>query len=145
MEIKYAQTEAELLACWDVVRELRPHLTDPHDFLRRVKEMTAESYRILYVAVKEGDTEKAVAFTGFRDMQMLYTDKMIYIDDLATLPEYRGNGYASRLLDKVYQIAKDSGKAAVHLDSGYQRKTAHRVYLQKGFELGSHHFVWKVG
>ncbi len=144
MEIKFANTDEELLACWDAVRELRPHLTDPQDFLRRVKDMRAESYRILYAAVQENGVEKAASFAGFRDMQMLYSDKIIYIDDLGTLPEYRGKGYAGELLDRVYQIAKETGKVSVHLDSGYHRKAAHKVYLQKGFELSSHHFAWKV-
>jgi GNAT superfamily N-acetyltransferase len=144
MEIQFAQSEQEILDCWEVVKELRPHLTDQQGFLQQVKEMMQDGYRMIYVVVKGSNGDKAVAFAGFRNMQMLFTGKMIYIDDLCTLPAFRGKGYASQLLDYVHQLAKDTGKTAVHLDSGYQRKAAHRLYLQKGFELSSHHFVQKI-
>lgn len=144
MEIRFAQSDQEILDCWDVVKELRPHLPNPGQYLQQVKEMMQDGYQIIYVSVKEGNGNKAVSFAGYRNMQMLYTGKMIYIDDLGTLPDHRGRGYAGQLLDYIYQLAKDTGKTAVHLDSGYQRNTAHRLYLQKGFVLSSHHFVWKM-
>lgn len=144
MEIRFAQSDQEILDCWDVVKELRPRLPTPRQYLQQVKEMMQDGYQMVYISVKEGDVDKAVSFAGYRALQMLHTGKMIYIDDLGTLPVYRGNGYASRLLDFVYQLARDTGKTSVHLDSGYDRNTAHRLYLQKGFILSSHHFVKKL-
>lgn len=144
MEIRFAQSDQEILDCWEVVKELRPNLTNPEDYLQQVKEMMQDGYRMIYVWIREGDTHKAVSFAGYRNLQMLHTGKMVYIDDLGTLPDYRGQGYASQLLDYVYQLAKDTGKTGVHLDSGYHRQTAHRLYLQKGFVLSSHHFAWKL-
>lgn len=144
MEIRFAQSDQEILDCWEVVKELRPHLTDMPAFLQQVKEMMQDGYQMIYVVEQGSNAGKAVAFAGFRNMQMLFSGKMTYIDDLCTLPAYRGKGYGSLLLDYVRQLAKDTGKTAVHLDSGYQRKAAHRLYLQKGFELSSHHFVQQL-
>lgn len=144
MEIRFAQSDQEILDCWEVVKELRPNLPNPEAYLQQVKEMMQDSYQMIYVWIKEGDIHKAVSFAGYRNLQMLHTGKMIYIDDLGTLPGYRGHGYASQLLDYVYQLAKDTGKTGVHLDSGYHRQMAHRLYLQKGFVLSSHHFAWKL-
>lgn len=144
MEIRFAQSDQEILDCWDVVKELRPHLPNPQQYLEQVKEMMQDGYQMIYVSVQEGDVSKAVSFAGYRNLQMLHTNKMIYIDDLGTLTAYRGHGYASQLLDYVYQLAKDTGKTGVHLDSGYTRNTAHRLYLQQGFILSSHHFVKKL-
>ena len=141
MEIRFAQSDQEILDCWEVVKELRPHLVSPQQYLEQVKEMMQDGYQLLYVSVKAGEGNKAVSFAGFRNMHMLHTGKMIYIDDLGTLPDHRGHGYGSQLLDYIFQLAKDTGKTTVHLDSGYHRNTAHRLYLQKGFVLGSHHFV----
>jgi GNAT superfamily N-acetyltransferase len=106
--------------------------------------MQQDGYQMIFVSVKEGNMDKPVSFAGYRNMNMLYSGKTIYIDDLSTLPAHRGHGYASKLLDYIYQLAKDTGKTAVHLDSGYVRQTAHRLYLQKGFVLSAHHFTWKL-
>jgi GNAT superfamily N-acetyltransferase len=135
MEIKIASTEEDILKCWDVLVSLRPHLKK-EIFVSTVKEMIAEGYTLAFIV----ENAKAVAAVGFRYLQYLYNGKHFYIDDLSTLPEYRGNGYAGKLLDFVIQQAKARGFKAVTLDSGYQRFDAHRLYLKKGFTLNSHHF-----
>jgi GNAT superfamily N-acetyltransferase len=70
----------------------------------------------------------------------LYNGKHIYIDDLSTLPEYRGKGYAGLLLDYVESEAIVKGYQAVTLDSGHHRAAAHRLYMNKGFTIVAHHF-----
>ena len=135
-KIQYAQSSEEIEACWEVVHALRPHL-QKEAFLKEVMEMMIDGYQMIYI--KEDDI--TVAFAGFRNMHMLHSGKIIYIDDLSTLPQYRGKGYAGKLLDYVHKLAKETGKMAVHLDSGYQRNDAHRLYLNNGYQLASHHFV----
>ena len=81
---------------------LRPHLSK-NNFVATVKEMIAEGYTLAYI---EEDT-KAVAAAGFRYLQFLYNGKHFYIDDLSTLPESRGKGYAGKLLDFVIGKAKE--------------------------------------
>lgn len=137
--IRIAQNEKEIENCFEVMFELRPHLIR-ENFVQQVREMEQEGYRLLYVAVEENKINKVVAVAGYRNMHMLYCGKIIYIDDLSTLPAYRGKGYAGRLLDYIHQLAKDTGKSGVHLDSGYQRNNAHRLYLNKGYVLACHHF-----
>lgn len=136
--IRYAQSEKEIESCFNVVKVLRPHLVK-ENFVQQVQEMGQEGYHLLYLAIPENKTDKPVAIAGYRNMHMLYCGKIIYIDDLVTLPEYRGKGYAAHLLDYIHQLAKDTGKTGVHLDSGYQRNDAHRLYLKKGYKLACHH------
>lgn len=145
MKIQSAQTDEQILNCWEVIRELRPHLPSPEDFLEQVKAMMQEGYRIVYITDPAIVGEQAVAYAGFRDQHMLWCGKSIYIDDLVTLPAARGKGYAGQLLDHIGKLALDAGKKAVHLDSGYTRLDAHRLYLQKGFNLCAHHFLRKLG
>lgn len=144
MRIAFAHTDEEILGCLEAVQALRPHITDPHAFLQQIKEMTAEGYKILYAAVDEGGMEKVVAFAGFRPMLKLHRGPIIYIDDLSTHPAYRGKGYAGQLLDYIHRLAKEEGKVAVELDSGYHRTDAHRLYLNKRYILSSHHFAFIV-
>ena len=135
MEIKIASTEQDISKCREVLQVLRPHLIK-ESFVPIVQEMILEGYTLAFF---EGDG-KAVAAVGFRYLQFLYNGKHFYIDDLSTLPEYRGKGYAGKLLDFVVEKAKANGYKAVTLDSGYQRFDAHRLYLNKGFTLNCHHF-----
>lgn len=144
LTIHSAQTDEQILQCWEVIRELRPHLSSPEDFLQQVKDMMQEGYRIVYITDAAIAGDKAVAYAGFRDQHMLWCGKSIYIDDLVTLPVARGKGYAGQLLDHVHQLALKAGKSVVHLDSGYTRQDAHRLYLQKGYNLSAHHFLRKL-
>jgi len=70
--------------------------------------------------------------------------KILYIDDRTTLPEARSRGFASQLLDSLLEVAQSARCRAVHLDSGYARHDAHRLYLRKGFHLSSHHFSYPL-
>ena len=135
MEIKIATTNEDILKCWEVLLALRPHL-NTDTFVPILTEMIAEGYTLAYIE----ENGKAVAAVGFRYLQFLYNGKQYYIDDLSTLPEYRGKGFAGKLLDYVIDKAKLNGFKTVNLDSGYQRTDAHRLYLNKGFTLNSHHF-----
>ncbi|MBC7830087.1 MAG: GNAT family N-acetyltransferase [Chitinophagaceae bacterium] len=137
--VKLVTTVAEIESCWEVVQALRPHL-QRENFVLQVQEMMQDGYQMIYLS----EDEKPVAFAGFRNMHMLYSGKIIYIDDLSTLPEYRGRGYAGRLLEYIHQLAKETGKQSIQLDSGYQRNNAHRLYLNKGYKLASHHFAREV-
>jgi GNAT superfamily N-acetyltransferase len=135
MEIKFAETEADLRKCFDVIKALRPHLTI-ENLLSLIPEMQKETYRLIFIE-KDG---KAVSACGFRYLTTLFEGRYIYIDDLSTLPEARGNGHAGALFDFVVELAKKEGLAAVHLDSGHQRFDAHRLYLNKGMKIVYHHF-----
>jgi len=135
MEIKLTENESDILKCWDVMLALRPHL-QKENFVPMINEMIQEGYQLAFI--EEGG--KAAAAIGFRYLQFLYNGKHYYIDDLSTLPEYRGKGYAGKLLDYVIAKAKAKGFHCVTLDSGYQRFDAHRLYLNKGFTLNCHHF-----
>ncbi|MDJ1502555.1 GNAT family N-acetyltransferase [Xanthocytophaga agilis] len=135
MEVQLAHTEKDFLKCWEVIHALRPHLTI-EEYLALLTKMTQSGYSLIFIE----DGDKAAAALGFRYMTMFYAGNIIYIDDLTTLPESRGKGYASTLLDYIIEKAKNEGLNGVHLDSGHQRFDAHRLYLNKGFRITCHHF-----
>lgn len=135
MEIKFAETEEDFTKCIEVIQALRPHLTLER-FLSLIPEMKKESYSLIFIE----ENGKAISACGFRYMTTLFEGRFIYIDDLSTLPEGRGKGYAGALFDFVLNLAKSEGLPAVHLDSGHQRFDAHRLYLNKGMKIVYHHF-----
>ncbi len=130
-----ATHDADIEKCWAVIHELRPHL-EHAAFVPQVHEMLREGYHLAYIEI----AGQAVAAIGYRRLQYLVHGKHIYIDDLSTLPDHRGNGYAQALLEYVEAQARANRYSCVTLDSGHQRHTAHRLYLNQGFVMIGHHF-----
>ena len=127
--------------CFDVMLALR-HYLKKETFSDLITGMMSRGYHLIFI--EEGG--KAVCASGFRYTEHLAWGKAIYIDDLSTMPEARSKGYASALLDHIFQLAKEKNCDQVHLDSGCNeaRYEAHRLYLKKGFNITSHHFAIKV-
>ncbi|HWB26409.1 MAG TPA: GNAT family N-acetyltransferase [Chitinophagaceae bacterium] len=135
MEIKTALTEEDILKCWDALKALRPHL-DKDTIVARIMKMMSEGYKLLFIE----ESGKAMSIAGYRYLNTLFNGLHYYIDDLSTLEEARGKGYGGMLLDHITELASKNGFACVTLNSGYTRHTAHRLYLNNGFVLASHHF-----
>jgi len=136
MEIKQAIEKEDFLKCWEVVHHLRPHL-DQDRYLVLMLYMIDEGYKLIYIE----EDGKAVSFCGYRVTTMLHRGRSIYVDDLCTLPEARGKGYAKALLNCVINNARKEELQTIHLDSGHQWHNAHRLYLNVGFKITSHHFA----
>ncbi len=135
-ELFHPSSDAELAACFAAFLALRPHLNQDA-FMQQVHRQRSQGYRI--VAVRAGGQVPSAA--GYRLAEFLAWGKVLYIDDLTTIESARGQGHAGALLDWLIRHAREQGCRAVHLDSGYQRHAAHRLYLHKGFALSSHHLA----
>ncbi len=138
MTIQFATTEEQLLQCRKAILELRPHIKK-EEYLNNARLLLSEGAHMLYV----DGPDYAPAVAVFRVNYYFYRGKNVYIDDLSTVAADRGKGYGGALLDYIIAWAKENGCANIHLDSGYQKERwdAHRLYLNKGFHLASHHFV----
>ena len=139
-EVEEATTVAQITACFKVVQQLRPHLSEEKAFLDQVKRQMMEGYHLVYL--QEGQAVKAVA--GYRFLEFLAWGKVLYIDDLITDEKARRNGLGARLLNWIVEEAKKVKCNQIHLDSGYQRHDAHRLYLNHGFKIFAHHFAKDV-
>ncbi|MBP6732316.1 MAG: GNAT family N-acetyltransferase [Chitinophagales bacterium] len=139
MEIHFASTDEQLLKCRKAILELRPHISIT-DYLEKATLLLSEGAKMIYVDNGEPD---APAVSVFRVNYYFYRGKNLYIDDLSTMAAERGKGYAGALIDFIIDYAREQGCDNIHLDSGYgsDRFTAHRLYLNKGFYLSSHHFT----
>src|SRR5688572_23780766 len=120
---------------------LRPAIGSEEDFVRRVnKTQRPEGYRLIG-AFADGDSS-AAAVAGFRLVHHLAWGDVLYCDDLSSRPEFRRQGHASNLLDWMIEEARRLGCTQFHLDSGVgiDRQAAHRLYMNKGMRISSHHF-----
>lgn len=134
-QVDLADSQA-VRACFPVIRVLRPHL-DEDEFLRRVRVQSEEGYRL--ACVRSEGTVAAVA--GYRFAHFMAWGRVLYIDDLVTHPDFRRRGYSGVLMDWLTAEARRHHCDGLHLDSGYQRHDAHRLYLNKGLSMNSHHFA----
>ena len=140
-QVQVVVTEADIIKCRSAIQVLRPSLTDELYF-EAVQKTLADNRQIIFVETDGQAAAVAVFETGYN----LFRGKYIYIDDLSTLPEHRGHGYAGILLDWIIDFAKKENYDQIHLDSGVNpnRTDAHRLYLNKRFQITSVHFVANV-
>ncbi|WP_223700913.1 GNAT family N-acetyltransferase [Sutcliffiella deserti] len=135
--IKRLHTKEELLAGYNVMKELRTHLTEVA-FLEMYEKMEQEGYEIVgYYA--EG---KVVAVAGIIFLTNFYDGYHMYVYDLVTQRDARSKGYGDKLLSFIEELAKEKGCSTITLSSGTQRTEAHRFYQEKmGYDKTS--FVFK--
>jgi GNAT superfamily N-acetyltransferase len=139
VRIALAVEDDEILNCYPVMSELRPHVS-AEDFLPRVRrQMESAGYKLAYVS--DGEV-KAVA--GFRISECLAWGAFMYVDDLVSKEGERSKGYGGQLFDWLVEYARGEGCDQFHLDSGVQRFAAHRFYLTKRMSIEAHHFGLKL-
>lgn len=139
MDIQLANTDMEVEICFPLLKALRPDLSSD-TFLSKVRELQTSGYMLAYLMVENS----AVAAAGFRLGQSLAWKHYLYLEDLVTLENERGKGYGSALLAWLGNYASMQGCEQLHLDSGVQRKDAHRFYQREGMQIASYHFAKRV-
>lgn len=91
MKIRIAKTDTEIAACYPVLRELRPHITES-EFLSRVRAQEKGGYLLAFVQEASGP----VAVAGFRIGENLAWGRFLYVDDLVTHPTFRSKAMGPR-------------------------------------------------
>jgi GNAT superfamily N-acetyltransferase len=106
MCIRIATTDSEIVACYPVMRELRPHVAEAQ-FLARVYSQENTGYRLAFLQ----QPEDMVAVAGFRVAESLAWGRFLYIDDLVTLSSHRSKGLGSSLFSWLREFAVKKGCA----------------------------------
>ena len=118
MQVKLANTEAELGKISDVLRQLRPQYSE-EELIEQIKKQQQRGYQIAYVE----STETVLCVAGFVIGEKLAWEKHIYVDDLVTSEEHRSTGAGKFMLDWL------------------KRFGAHKFYLREEFSITAHHFA----
>ena len=133
--VEHAESDEDILACYDVMAELRPHISR-EAFLPTVRAMQKDGLRL--ACIREDGNIVAVA--GYRISTNLFCGRHLYVDDLVTADAVRSKGHGKTLLGWLRALAVAEDCEVFHLDSGVQRKRAHQFYLREGLELAGYHF-----
>jgi GNAT superfamily N-acetyltransferase len=126
--IRHAETDADIAACFPVMRMLRPHLTGPEELCARVRHQAQAGYRIL--AGWRGD--EPVGLAGYRPQENLIRGPFCYVDDLVVREDQRRSGLGARLLKAVGEEALANGLPHLVLDTDLANSLGQRFYFRFG-------------
>src|SRR5258708_26095454 len=87
--IGIATSDAQIMDCFPVMSQLRPHLVETEFLARIQRQIQSAGYVLAFL--KHGPAVQSVA--GFRISECLYSGRYLYIDDLATNVSVRSKGY----------------------------------------------------
>ncbi len=131
MMIEYAESDEQIAATFEVMRQLRPHLVETEYVPLIRAHMSSDGFRLVFLA-DEGEV-RAVA--GYRYMNMLYCGRLLYVDDLVSDERVRSRGYGARLLDWLKDEGRRQGCSELQLISRVTREQAHRFYFREGLAI----------
>ncbi len=135
IHIAPAESDADILRCFPVMAQLRPHLVET-EFVARVRRMQGEGFRL--ARLEEDGTVRAVA--GYRFHEKLFSGRNLYVDDFVSDTTRRSQGHGARLLAWLAEQARARDCDLLELDSGVQRFDAHRFYFRERMRIASYHF-----
>jgi GNAT superfamily N-acetyltransferase len=137
---RYADTDADLAACFPVMRLLRPHLTGAEEFCARVRRQAEAGYRIL-AAWRDAE---AVGLAGYRPQENLIRGPFCYVDDLVVRDDLRRSGLGARLLREVGTEATVRGLPHLVLDTGLDNSLGQRFYFRFGMLPAALRFAMRL-
>jgi GNAT superfamily N-acetyltransferase len=139
--VELGPADTRLREALAVMRELRASRS--LDELERlyVEGRERSGYRL--VALLEGGECRAVA--GFRVLTSFAHGRFLYVDDLVTAERWRSRRYGERLEAHLAGMARAEGCEQIRLDSGVQRRRAHRFYFRRGYGIDSFNFGRRLG
>ena len=139
MSIQLAESDFQILGCFPVISQLRPHL-EQDKFLEQVRYQMKERYQLAFLKIEE----QTLAVAGFRISSCLALGKFLYIDDLVVDEFNRSHSYGQQLFQWLIEYARNHECKYLSLDSGVQRFAAHRFYLMQRMSITSHHFSMEL-
>ncbi|MGD6964396.1 GNAT family N-acetyltransferase [Fictibacillus phosphorivorans] len=118
-------TEKEWIEAFPIMNQLRTHL-HLDSYLQLLQEMNKQGYRLFALY-----DEEIVALAGIQMNNNFYHERYVFIHDLITDSSNRSKGYGEKLLHYIHDWARENGAQYVSLESGIQRREAHRFYEEK--------------
>jgi GNAT superfamily N-acetyltransferase len=117
-----------------VHRELRHQL--PADYVLKMSRVFAGGGRMVVAARGESVCGVAV-WTAYENT---FSGVQMYVDDLVTDPAHRSSGVGHAVMEWLQAKALALGCEEFALDSGTQRRQAHKFYFREGMVVTSFRF-----
>lgn len=133
-------TDSDLKRVFQIMSELRPHLTF-NEYLEIYNQAKlADNYQIV---AAEFDDE-IVALIGFRVLSDFVRGKHLYVDDLISIEKFRSRGIGAKLLEFAKERAKEFGCKSLRLCTGIENIRATKFYESNGWSKRAFAFTIKL-
>ncbi|CAL5227449.1 g10415 [Coccomyxa viridis] len=140
MEIKEAESDADVARCLAAMSELRTHFKeDSSNFVQRVQQQRERGYHLVYL--EDQGSIQAVAGYRIRDSLERATPRDMYVADLVSMPTARSKGYGYHIFSFLEETAKKAGCARLLLESNIERERAHKFYVNQGLTKTAYRFA----
>lgn len=136
VEFVQMETEADCLASFAVMQQLRPHLSDATSFAEQVQRQRQNGYRLL--AARENG--QVIGLAGYRLTENTLYGRFIYVDDLVVDATLQRRRLGEQLLDRVREETRARGYRWLVLDTGMHMALAQRFYFRQGLLPKGMHF-----
>ena len=136
LQLSIADTDQEMRSCFEVMRELRPHLQDAEAFVAQVRRQSVQGYRLL-MALQDG---QVIALAGYRLQENLLYGCFLYVDDLVVSRNVRSQGLGAALINYMRDEARRMGCANFVLDTALGNALGQRFYYRLGLLAIGMHF-----
>ncbi|MCC6777897.1 MAG: GNAT family N-acetyltransferase [Hyphomicrobiales bacterium] len=133
--------EAEIAACYPLMRQLRPHLTSVEELIARWRRQSQDGYRLLAL----WDERRPCALAGYRVTENLVHGRFLYVDDLVTAEGERSRGHGARLLARLAAEGRARGCNRLVLDTPLDNVLGHRFYYRQGLLARALRFSMPLG
>ncbi|MFT4268854.1 MAG: GNAT family N-acetyltransferase [Xenophilus sp.] len=128
--------DQDYLACFDVMHELRPHLSDAAAFAAQACRQARQGYRLL--AAWQGG--QVMGLAGYRVQENLLYGRFFYVDDLVAVASARRQGLGGLLIEALREEAQRQDCAHLVLDTALGNALAQRFYFRQGLLPKGLHF-----
>jgi GNAT superfamily N-acetyltransferase len=135
-QLSAVDSDQDYQACFNVMRELRPHLADAATFIAQVRRQAEQGYRLL-AAWQQGEVK---GLAGYRLQENLLYGRFLYVDDLVAAPDARRHGVGGQLIEALREEARRRDCAHLVLDTGLANALGQRFYFRQGLLAKGMHF-----
>ncbi|WP_074406395.1 GNAT family N-acetyltransferase [Aquimarina megaterium] len=137
MNIEIIETTIEEL---DVLTELFDQYmvfykkpSDINKYRSYLKERLQNKEANAYLAIDDNTNNPLGFVLNYHSFSSVSLGRIVVLNDLFVMPEYRKKGIAERLINSAFDLAKQVGAIRVDLGTGKDNYTAQRLYEKIGF------------
>lgn len=108
-----------------------------------LKERLNEMFDRGYICLGVFDGNKLIGISGLWILTKYYVGRHIEPDDVVILPEYRGQGVGEKMMEWIYQFAKEQGCIASELNCYVGNSAGQKFWVNEGYRIIGFHYQKK--
>lgn len=130
---------ADIATIIPLLHVLNPAISD-EILAGRLLAMVAQDYRCVGIF----DGEQLIGCAGLWILVKYYVGKHLEVDNVIILPEYRGQGIGKRLMQWIYDYARENDCEASELNCYIVNAEGQKFWMNEGYRVIGFHYQKKL-